>query len=57
VEVDGQTFENITLSLGVSIFPKHGALWEDVLRAADVALYQAKANGRDQVVVAERTTL
>ncbi|MCH7663506.1 MAG: sensor domain-containing diguanylate cyclase [Chloroflexi bacterium] len=50
IEVDGTTFENITLSCGVSIFPDHGEIWEHLLRAADVALYQAKANGRDQVV-------
>jgi diguanylate cyclase (GGDEF)-like protein len=51
IEVEGMVFENITISLGVSVFPKHGAQWENILRAADVALYQAKANGRDQVVV------
>jgi diguanylate cyclase (GGDEF)-like protein len=42
-----------TLSLGVAGFPEHGSTTEAVLRAADTALYQAKHEGRDRVVVAE----
>jgi diguanylate cyclase (GGDEF)-like protein len=42
-----------TLSLGVAGFPEHGSTTEAVLRAADSALYQAKHEGRDRVVVAE----
>jgi len=42
-----------TLSLGVASFPEHGSTAEAVLRAADTALYQAKHEGRDRVVVAE----
>jgi diguanylate cyclase (GGDEF)-like protein len=42
-----------TLSLGVAGFPEHGSTTEAVLRAADTALYQAKREGRDRVVVAE----
>jgi len=45
--------ENTTISLGVAIFPDHGATGEDVLRAADDAMYKAKAAGRNRVVVAE----
>ena len=41
-----------TLSLGVAGFPEHGSTTEAVLRAADAALYQAKHEGRDRVVVA-----
>jgi len=41
----------VTLSLGVAVYPDHGATAEAVLRAADGALYKAKCNGRDQVVV------
>lgn len=39
-----------TLSIGVSIFPRHGTNLSEVLRKADIALYQAKASGRNQVV-------
>lgn len=41
----------VTLSMGVAVFPDHGAEVEAVVKAADVALYQAKRSGRDQVVV------
>lgn len=45
----GRSLEGITLSLGVAVFPDHGSNAEDLLRAADQALYQAKAEGRDRV--------
>lgn len=47
-----QSLGEITLSLGVAIFPSHGLTSEDVIRAADAALYQAKAEGRDRVITA-----
>ncbi len=53
VQDAGQSFEGITLSLGVAIYPQHGRTKESVLRAADAALYRAKQEGRDRVVVAE----
>lgn len=40
----------ITLSIGVALFPVHGDTPENVLAAADAALYQAKEKGRDRVV-------
>jgi diguanylate cyclase (GGDEF)-like protein len=49
----GQVLESVTLSLGVAMFPDHGATGRDVLRAADDAMYRAKAQGRNRVVVAE----
>jgi len=48
----GQLLESATVSLGVAIFPDHGATGEELLRAADDAMYQAKRGGRDRVVVA-----
>jgi diguanylate cyclase (GGDEF)-like protein/PAS domain S-box-containing protein len=48
----GRPLENSTISLGVAIFPDHGATVEDVLRAADDALYKAKAAGCNRVVAA-----
>ncbi len=41
-----------TISLGVAIFPDHGATAEEVIAAADAALYRAKKAGRDRVEVA-----
>jgi diguanylate cyclase (GGDEF)-like protein len=48
-----QALGAITLSLGVAVFPEHGATVEALLGAADGALYRAKAEGRDRVVVAK----
>lgn len=53
VEFGGQTFEAVTLSVGVALWPTHGAVGQEVLHAVDAALYQAKREGRDRVVVAE----
>jgi diguanylate cyclase (GGDEF)-like protein len=41
----------ITLSLGVAIWPDHGVDPIAIVKAADVALYQAKASGRNQTVM------
>jgi len=50
----GQSLDGITLSMGVAIYPEHGRSIDGVLRAADAALYRAKQEGRDRVVVAEK---
>ncbi|MGB7548690.1 MAG: PAS domain S-box protein [Terracidiphilus sp.] len=48
----GQVLGRITVSIGVSAFPVHGATGEELVRGADRALYRAKAEGRDRIVVA-----
>ena len=53
VEFEGQTLEAVTLSLGVAIFPEHGPTKDAILGSADTALYRAKGEGRDRVVVAD----
>ena len=45
----------LTLSLGIAVLPLHGATAEDLLRAADKALYRAKQEGRDRARVADAT--
>jgi diguanylate cyclase (GGDEF)-like protein len=52
VHYRGRSVGAITLSLGVAVFPDHGHRGEALLRAADHALYQAKAAGRDRVIAA-----
>lgn len=47
-----QTLEEVTLSIGVAVFPQHGASVDTILEAVDVAMYRAKHEGRDRVVVA-----
>ena len=49
-----QTIGPITLSLGVACFPSHGTSGDELLHAADTALYQSKAAGRDRVSAAQR---
>ena len=46
----------ITLSLGVAVFPDHATEAAALIKAADLALYQAKSGGRDQVVMFDGKT-
>jgi diguanylate cyclase (GGDEF)-like protein/PAS domain S-box-containing protein len=50
----GQTFEMITFSVGVAVFPQNGSTSAEILKAADTALYLAKHEGRGRVVVASQ---
>lgn len=45
----------ITFSLGVAELPDHALTGDALVAAADAALYQAKATGRDRVVVYQHT--
>ncbi|HEY3503993.1 MAG TPA: diguanylate cyclase [Actinocatenispora sp.] len=44
---DGPIDIGVTVSIGVAVYPEHGATGQEVLDAADDALYEAKAGGRD----------
>ena len=48
-----QLVGGLTLSLGVAAFPEHASSPAGLLRIADLALYRAKSEGRDRVVVGE----
>lgn len=50
VELDGTCLE-VTCSIGVACFPKHGRSAAELFAAADAAMYDAKANGRNGVSV------
>lgn len=52
LQFDRQRLAAVTLSLGVAVFPEHGVTSTGILRAVDAALYRAKREGRDRVVVA-----
>ena len=42
----------VTVSIGVACYPDHGPTTRELLRAADEALYEAKLQGRNRVVLA-----
>ncbi|MFZ0817019.1 MAG: diguanylate cyclase [Candidatus Sulfotelmatobacter sp.] len=48
----GRSMGMLTISVGVSVFPEHGASPKELMAAADAALYEAKRNGRDQIAIA-----
>lgn len=48
----GKDVGSITISIGLAQFPANGSTVEDLLSAADKALYEAKSAGRNRVVVA-----
>ncbi|HKV47133.1 MAG TPA: sensor domain-containing diguanylate cyclase [Candidatus Acidoferrales bacterium] len=52
IEFRGQRLEGVSISIGVSCYPENGTTGDSLLRAADSALYRAKAEGRDRAVVA-----
>lgn len=51
IEADSAQLK-LTVSIGVAMFPEHGAQPEPLLQAADDALYRAKGAGRNRVVAA-----
>jgi diguanylate cyclase (GGDEF)-like protein len=47
----GVDLPQVTVSIGVAVFPDHGYTADELLRSADKALYRAKNAGRDRVVL------
>lgn len=52
-EIQEASTYNIGLSIGIAICPDHGITYEDLMKHADVALYQAKERGKNQYCVYE----
>ena len=50
VTIDQHMF-HCTVSIGIARFPEHGSTVETIMEHADLALYRAKTNGRDQYQV------
>ena len=48
----GKSMGMLTVSIGVAEFPEHGLSPQELMAAADAALYEAKRAGRDQVAAA-----
>jgi diguanylate cyclase (GGDEF)-like protein len=51
-DYQGRSLGTLTVSVGVAAFPKHGETRDALLAAVDSALYKAKEQGRDRVVIA-----
>ncbi len=51
LNADGRWPQKITVSIGVATFPDDGKTGEQALEAADQALYVAKRQGRNRVVI------
>lgn len=51
VRYSGADLPKVTVSIGVSEYPAHGNDPQELLKAADVALYDAKAKGRNQTQI------
>jgi len=48
---------SMTASVGVGIYPAHGAEVETLMKSADLALYEAKRSGKNNYRIAARTDL
>jgi diguanylate cyclase (GGDEF)-like protein len=53
----GQALRQVTISIGLALFPYNSEVAEDLLRCADRALYAAKHRGRNRVVQADSSIL
>jgi len=53
IPLGGRPLGKITASFGTAGYPRHGTGYQQIMRAADAALYQAKAEGRNRVVVTQ----
>lgn len=47
----GKLLPSITISIGIAEAPQHGISVEDLLKAADTALYQVKRTGKNKVEI------
>ncbi|MGO4739007.1 diguanylate cyclase [Bosea sp. 2KB_26] len=52
----GEPLNGITASIGLAVLPMHDSQGDGLIAAADAALYQAKRQGRDRLVVSDRIT-
>jgi diguanylate cyclase (GGDEF)-like protein len=53
----GKSLGAITASVGVAELPQHGTSPRELLEAGDAALYRAKREGRDRVILAEEPVI
>lgn len=51
VRFGGNTLAQVTISIGVAIYPQQGENMHDLIAVSDTALYQAKNSGRNKTVL------
>jgi response regulator RpfG family c-di-GMP phosphodiesterase len=56
IQVASDTWIEVTVSVGTAGYPRHGKTPSELITTADRALYAAKSQGRDRVVVGETIT-
>lgn len=52
LEIEGQTF-SMSLSMGIALYPKHGTKSKELIKSADIAMYEVKESGRDNFKIYE----
>lgn len=52
-EVRGRVKFQITISIGVALYPLHGTRRQELITLADKAMYRAKSMGRNRICIAE----
>lgn len=52
-ELDNDLYSSVTISIGAALFPQDGQTSELLLRHSDAALYRAKREGRNKVVMVD----
>ncbi len=50
LQIDNTTIQ-ATLSIGIALYPEHGATAQAILQHADEAMYLAKKQGKNQIVL------
>lgn len=50
-QVKDQQVPPVTVSLGIAVYPEHGATLEEMLQASDRALYESKRAGRNRITL------
>jgi diguanylate cyclase (GGDEF)-like protein len=50
----GEALHDVTISIGVAMYPYNADTVEQLLSVADRALYEAKHQGRNRVILAEQ---
>ena len=56
IEYQGKKI-NVTVSIGIAVMNEYDTRYEDIISRADIALYQAKNSGRNQVCVAKERSV